>query len=69
MPLPIKPTVGTLCGRFKWTEIAEKLALDEIEMKRLETEGPNALKTMNMDTRIAVRSACRDLGTSESLAI
>lgn len=35
----------------------------------MEEGGVAAIDTMHMDTHIAVRGACRELGISESLAI
>lgn len=58
-----------LCGRFKWSEIADKLASEKLEFKKMEKGGAAAIDTMNIDTTIVVRAACRDLGISESRAI
>ncbi|MCJ1266200.1 hypothetical protein MMC22_006083 [Lobaria immixta] len=54
---------------FKWSEIADKLASEKLEFKKLEKGGAAAIDTMNIDTTIVVRAACRDLGISKSLAI
>lgn len=58
-----------LCGRFQWTQIASKL---EEEKKALETMGKDrddVIKRTGLSAHIAVRAACRDLGTNEELAI
>lgn len=59
-----------LCSRFRWSEIADRLAreMDEMDI-RLRTEGAAALGRLDLDTHTAVTIACKDLGISDTIAI